>query len=80
MFFIVVENTYDGGRLQQGIHGLQTTKADSKLHGIGMSNMRSCVDKYYGTMQYEMDNGRFVLTIMLQGAGRQSVPSGGRVL
>jgi len=34
--------------------------------------MRSCVEKYYGTMQYETDHGRFVLTIMLQGKVRQS--------
>lgn len=49
---------------------LQTTKADAQSHGLGMSNMRSCVEKYYGTMQYEAGSGRFVLTIMLQGAER----------
>lgn len=72
IFFIVVENTYDGRVLQQGINGPLTSKADRKVHGVGMSNMRSCVEKYYGTMQYETDHGRFVLTIMLQGKVRQS--------
>ena len=70
MFFVVVENSYDGHILPAGMDRLQTTKADAQSHGLGMSNMRSCVEKYYGTMQYEAGSGRFVLTIMLQGAER----------
>lgn len=71
MFFIVVDNTYDGRSLQRDSYGLRTTKTDGKLHGLGMSNMSSCVDKYYGTMQCEADHERFVLTIMLQGRTAQ---------
>ena len=67
MYFVVVENSYDGSALPVGTDGLRSTKADLNRHGFGMSNMRSCVEKYYGTMQYEADNGKFVLTIMLQG-------------
>lgn len=76
MFFIVVENTYDGRTLRQGTSGLLTTKADEEAHGVGMSNMRSCVEKYYGTMQYEAEHDCFVLTIMLQGKDRRpAVPT-----
>lgn len=67
MYFIVMENTYDGKELLTGDDGLQTTKADTTRHGVGMRNMRSCLEKYYGMMQYETENGKFVLTIMLQG-------------
>lgn len=67
MYFLVVENTYDGRTVPTGAEVLQTTKADKDSHGFGMRNMRSCVDRYYGTMQHEAEDGKFVLTIMLQG-------------
>ena len=67
MYFLVVENTYDGRTVSTGAEVLQTTKADKDSHGFGMRNMRSCVDRYYGTMQHEAEDGKFVLTIMLQG-------------
>ena len=67
MFFLVVENTYDGTMMRIRDGELMTTKTDEEIHGLGMSNMRSCVEKYYGTMQYELGENRFILTIMLQG-------------
>lgn len=67
MFFLAVENTYDGTVVRTQDGELRTTKADEEMHGLGMSNMRSCVEKYYGTMQYEMRDGLFILTVMLQG-------------
>ena len=67
MFLLVVKNTYDGTAVRTEENRLRTTKADEEMHGLGMSNMRSCVEKYYGTMQYEMSDDMFVLTIMLQG-------------
>ena len=66
MFFLVVENTYDGTMMRIKDGELLTTKNDEEIHGLGMSNMRSCVEKYYGTMQYEPGENRFSLTIMLQ--------------
>ena len=67
MFFLVVENSYDGTAMRIEGNELRTTKADEGVHGLGMSNMRSCVEKYYGTMQYEPGENMFILTIMLQG-------------
>ena len=67
MFFLVVENSYDGTVVRIEENGLRTTKVDEEIHGLGMSNMRSCVEKYYGTMQYELGEDMFILTIMLQG-------------
>ncbi|MCH5258880.1 MAG: GHKL domain-containing protein [Lachnospiraceae bacterium] len=68
MFFLVVENTYDSTAMRISDGELMTTKNDEEIHGLGMNNMRSCVEKYYGTMQYELGENRFILTIMLQGA------------
>ena len=67
MFFLVVENTCDGTMMRIKDGELLTTKNDEEIHGLGISNMRSCVEKYYGTMQYEPGDNRFILTIMLQG-------------
>lgn len=67
MFFLVIENTCNGTGIQTDGGKLRTTKADREVHGLGMSNMQKCVEKYYGTMQYEIRDKMFVLTIMLQG-------------
>lgn len=66
MFFLVAENGYDGKSLREEGGVCHTTKDETQLHGIGMKNMRSCVERYYGTMEYEADKETFVLTLMLQ--------------
>lgn len=67
MFFLVVENSCDEKAVRVEHGRLQTTKTDKEVHGLGMGNMRSCVEKYYGTMQYEVRDGCFRLTLMMQG-------------
>ena len=66
MFFIHMENDCDS-RLSAVSKTLQTTKPDKWMHGIGMQNMRSVVERYLGTMSYEIRDDVFILTIMLQG-------------
>lgn len=70
MFFVVVENGYDGKVPAEHDGVCQTTKKDSQLHGLGMKNMKSCVERYYGTMEYEANQESFLLTLMLQ-AGKE---------
>lgn len=67
MFFLIVENSCDEKTVRAEHGRLRTTKPDADAHGLGMNNMRSCVEKYYGTMQYEVREGCFVLTLMMQG-------------
>lgn len=68
MFFLRIENDCDGGSIRYAEEmRLQTTKEDEWLHGIGLRNMQSVVERYYGTMHYEIRDNRFSLTIMLQG-------------
>lgn len=70
MFFLVIKNTCNETLLRMEGNRLRTTKTDEWHHGLGMNNMRSCVEKYYGTIQYEMLENYFSLTIMLQGISR----------
>ncbi|MDE5933143.1 MAG: ATP-binding protein, partial [Lachnospiraceae bacterium] len=68
MFFLRIENDCDGGNIRYTEEKtLQTTKEDEWIHGIGLRNMQSVVERYYGTMNYEIRDDRFFLTIMLQG-------------
>lgn len=72
MFFLVVENGYDGKALLEEDGVCRTTKEESQMHGIGMKNMRSCVERYYGTLEYEAAKDTFVLTLMMQSVEEQS--------
>lgn len=69
MFFLVVENSYDRAALRFRDGEPVTSKADPEMHGLGMRNVRKCVEKYYGTIQCEAGEERFALTLMLQGRG-----------
>lgn len=70
MFFLRIENDCD---MQSVIYTneniLQTTKEDDWMHGIGLKNMKSVVERYYGTMSHEIRDNVFYLTIMLQEKG-----------
>lgn len=66
MFFLVVENAYDGKQLIEEGGLCRTTKEDAQMHGLGMKNMKSCVERYYGTMEHETGKNTFILTLMLQ--------------
>lgn len=72
MFFLRIENTCNGSEIvytKEG--GLQTAKEDEWKHGIGLKNMKSIVERYYGTMSYEIREDIFRLTIMLEGPRAQ---------
>ncbi len=44
---------------------LKTTKKDKENHGFGMKSIESIVEKYNGILNYEYDEGKFILNIML---------------
>lgn len=68
MFFIEIRNTFTGS-IQTSDTGavLKTSKNDTSIHGFGIKNMKSCAEKYYGTLRCESGNGEFLLAVMLQG-------------
>ena len=68
MFFIEIRNTFTGS-IQTSDTGnvLKTSKNDTSIHGFGIKNMKSCAEKYYGTLRCESGDGEFLLAVMLQG-------------
>lgn len=68
MFFIEIRNSFTGNlHLAEGEERILTSKTDGGIHGLGMKNMRSCAEKYFGTLRWESSGEDFLLEIMLQG-------------
>lgn len=44
---------------------LKTSKANKEKHGFGMKSMATVVEEYNGILNYEYDEGEFILSIML---------------
>ena len=44
---------------------LATTKADKSAHGFGIPGMREIAERYHGTLDVDVKNGRFILLICL---------------
>lgn len=42
-----------------------TTKADAGHHGIGLRNVREKVEKYNGSLEFEVEGGMFTVTVLL---------------
>lgn len=61
MLVIVVENN----ALSQGMQSGNTTKKDTFLHGFGLSNIRTTVEKYGGQCSTKAADGMFTLKIMI---------------
>ena len=67
MFFIEIENSFDGG-VKWGKDGFPcSTKADGEMHGIGLKNIRYCASKYAGDIDCIAEKGKFILSVMLKG-------------
>ncbi len=72
MFFIEIKNSFSGilkYNERKGI--LDTTKEDTKVHGLGMKNINNCVEKYYGKTECRVNDSEFCFLIMLQGKNRK---------
>lgn len=44
---------------------LETSKNKKALHGIGLSSVRSSIEKYNGYMECETNNGNFKVMLTL---------------
>ena len=68
---IWIENDYEGTVVVE--HGrLRTKKADAEYHGIGLENVKTCVEKNYGNMYIETVEQRFVVKISLVRSGDEN--------
>lgn len=67
MFFIEVENSFDGKIIRKKYSEFPITdKKDKEAHGIGLSNIKKTAEKYHGGVDWSVENKKFTLTIMLQ--------------
>lgn len=71
MFFLTIENSFSGAlHLKEG---MPVSGKSGPGHGLGLKNIQNCAEKYYGRMEVQRKEGRFLLTVMLQGdAGLQT--------
>lgn len=67
MYFIEIENSFDGTALFRKDSGLPiSTKEDKEVHGIGLKNIRKCAIKYGGDMDCIVKGNRFILSVMVK--------------
>ncbi len=67
MFFIEIENSFDGEVSWQEDGYPCSTKAEHETHGIGLKNIRYCALKYGGDIDCIAAQDRFILSVMLKG-------------
>lgn len=64
LFFITVQNTFDGKVLYQN-NKIATTHRDKEKHGIGLNNVNSIISKYDGTIDISHEDKIFKVDILL---------------
>ncbi len=63
-YFISIKNSIKDSVLAAN-PDLNTTKADSEHHGIGINNVRLLVNHYQGLIKFEEDEGYFIVKILI---------------
>ncbi len=67
MYFIEIENSFDGLALFRGDRGFPiSTKEDKEVHGIGLKNIRKCAVKYGGDLDCIVKGNKFTLSVMVK--------------
>lgn len=67
MFFMEIENSFDGMALFHRDSGLPiSTKEDKEVHGIGLKNVRKCAVKYGGDIDCMVKGSKFILSVMVK--------------
>lgn len=62
---LVIKNPYEGYLKQDKSGKLISTKNDFRRHGYGISSIQKVADKYGGDVIIETQDGKFVLTVMM---------------
>lgn len=64
-WLITSVNSFDG-QLKWGEDGFpESEKEDSSLHGLGLRNVKTVVEKYHGTFSIEQEKNEITVTLML---------------
>lgn len=69
-FVVSIENTFNGAVPSSGI--FRTVKKDKLMHGYGLQNIRSIVEKYAGNMQSETKGKLYVTHIIMRERPQES--------
>ena len=64
IMIIHMKNDYQGERRKKDGE-YATTKSDTENHGIGIGNIRKCVEKYRGNLEMREENGKFLTTVII---------------
>lgn len=62
---IMVQNPYEGKIIRNRSGQILTSKQDRLNHGIGLSSVKRCVDKYNGELLTDYGNGIFKAVVLL---------------
>lgn len=62
--YMVLENTYSGAINLEG-NAIATTKKDKVHHGLGLKNVRTTVEKYFGNFELSYDKELFRVEVLL---------------
>ena len=63
--FIELKNTVHNNFDMKNIKDLKTTKKKQESHGFGIANVRKCVEKYNGELEYRYSQGELSANIIL---------------
>lgn len=67
IFILGIENSFDGKlKLRSDEELPMTDKADKNAHGMGLFNIKSTAEKYGGTMDFQIRDRVFVLSVMMK--------------
>lgn len=70
MFFIEVENSFNGKIIQRKQSEFPLTdKTVRKAHGMGLLNIKRIVEKYHGGVDWSIKNKIFTLSMMMKNEG-----------
>lgn len=64
IMMIRMKNDYQGKRRKKDGEYI-STKSDIENHGIGIGNIRACVEKYHGKLEMREENGKFLTTVII---------------
>jgi len=71
MIFIEVENTFNGKLVRKKHSEFPITdKSDKNIHGMGFANMKNTAEKYYGAVDWSVNDNIFTLTVMMKNERR----------
>lgn len=59
LWYMTIENTFDGEIIPENKRNFRTRKNNSNYHGIGISSVRTVVEKYKGSFDIQTDNSIF---------------------